>query len=191
MAGLNDKYKNWHKPVEHSDKVKFQQGYYSPIHPEKCLTTKNIYRSSWERLFMQYCDLNENVVRWASEPVGIPYLNPVANMKYCVKQGLNPNDPHNWKRSMYYTDFWIELKDNITGNIKRIFIEIKPYKETQQPQPIKENASMKEHKAYNRSAEIYLVNQAKWVAAKKYFESKGAEFMVMTEKTLQKLGLYH
>lgn len=48
---------------------------------------------------------------------------------------------------------------------------------------------MKEHKKFNKDAETYLVNMAKWTAAKKYFEAKGAEFMVVTEKTLKQLGL--
>jgi hypothetical protein len=34
-----------------------------------------------------------------------------------------------------------------------------------------------------------LVNQQKWSAAKKYFNERGADFMVITEKSLQKLGL--
>lgn len=49
---MNDQYKNRHKPTQNSDKVKFQQGYYIPVNLEKCLTKQNIYRSSWERLFM-------------------------------------------------------------------------------------------------------------------------------------------
>jgi hypothetical protein len=48
---------------------------------------------------------------------------------------------------------------------------------------------MKEHKRYNREAETYLVNIQKWKAATKEFQSRGAEFMVVTEKTLKKLGM--
>lgn len=81
---MNDQYKNRHKPTQNSDKVKFQQGYYIPVNLEKCLTKQNIYRSSWERLFMQWCDLNPNITHWASEPIGIKYMNPVGNLKYCM-----------------------------------------------------------------------------------------------------------
>lgn len=52
------------------------------------------------------------------------------------------------------------------------------------PKPLREGASLKEHKAFNREAETYLVNQAKWEAAAKEFNARGAEFMVVTEKTL-------
>jgi len=52
-----------------------------------------------------------------------------------------------------------------------------------------EAATLKEHKRYNRDAETYLVNKSKWEAAAKYFGERGAEFMVITEKTLEQLGL--
>ena len=48
---------------------------------------------------------------------------------------------------------------------------------------------MKDHKKYNRDAETYLVNMQKWKAATKEFNSRGAEFMVVTERTLKKLGM--
>lgn len=185
---MNDDYKKYHKPVIDSDKVKFHQGYYYPKHPEKCLTKENVYRSGWEYFFMRYCDDSPNIVRWASEPVKVQYLNPVANMQKCVKEGLDPQNPLNWKVCNYYTDFWIEMKGQ-NNTIRKIFIEIKPYAQTQQPKPINENASMKEHKRYNREAETYLVNIQKWKAATKEFQSRGAEFMVVTEKTLKKLGM--
>ena len=187
---MNDLYKLHHKPIKNSDKVKFKQGYYKPTNPEKCLTQIVIYRSGWEAKFCQWCDLNPNVVRWASEPIGIKYLNPISNMEYCMKNGLNPNDPHNWKVCNYYTDFWIELQDsNDPTIIKRIFIEVKPFDQTQCPKPLSESASLKERKAFNKAAETYLVHQQKWSDDKKYFNERGADFMVITEKSLQKLGL--
>lgn len=186
---MNDLYKLQHAP-KRSEKLKFHQGYYTPVNKEKCLTAQNVFRSSWEFHFMRWCDENPSVLMWASEPLPIKYLDPVGNMKYCMEQGLNPNDPHNWKVRTYYTDFWIEVADNTKPDGKRrIFIEVKPYDQTQQPKPLSESASLKEHKAFNKAAETYLTNQAKWTAAKKYCEERGAEFMVITEKTLQKMGL--
>lgn len=75
------------------------------------------------------------------------------------------------------------------GRIRKIFIEIKPYAQTQQPKPINENATLKEHRKYNKDAETFLVNNAKWQAATKEFQSRGAEFMVVTERTLKRLGM--
>lgn len=182
-------YKKWHKPITESEKVKFKQGYYHPMHPEKCLSKINIYRSGWELFFCQYCDRNESIVRWASEPVSIQYYNPVANLEKCKAEGKNPQDPRNWKLCNYHTDFWIEVLSEDKQSVKKIFIEIKPYAQTQPPKPISETASIKEHRAYNRQAETYLVNQAKWKAATKQFGERGCQFMVVTERSLQKLGM--
>lgn len=186
---MNDQYKRTHTPKK-SEKVKYHQGYYIPEHPEKWLTQDVIYRSSWEFLFCRWCDQNPSVLKVASEPIGIKYLDPTGNLEYCMKHNLDPNNPQHWKVRTYYTDFWIEIADETKPDgKKRIFIEIKPYDQTQCPKPLTESASLKEHKAYNRAAQTFLVNQSKWTAAKKYFEERGAEFMVVTERTLQQLGL--
>jgi len=80
---------------------------------------------------MHWLDLNPDVLLWASEPIGIPYLNPVANLEYCMKQHMDPNNPANWKRCTYYTDFWMEIADESKEDgRKRIFIEVKPFSQT-------------------------------------------------------------
>ena len=50
------------------------KGIYRPSNPKKYKgDSKNIiYRSLWERKFMNYCDLNENILEWASENFGFP-----------------------------------------------------------------------------------------------------------------------
>lgn len=187
MLTSDSAYKRYHKPNT-SDKSKWLQGYFTPTkHPEKCLTKINEYRSSWELKFMELCDRSPKIIRWASEPIKIPYYNPVKNLEYCKKNNLDPRDKRNWARANYWTDFWIELLQ-ADGKTKKIFIEIKPKSQTQKPKPINESAGLKEYKRYNREAQTYLVNMAKWDAAKKYFESKGCYFSVFTEDTLRKLG---
>ena len=186
---MNDQYKRTHAPRK-SENVKYHQGYYIPEHPEKWLTQDVIYRSSWEFLFCRWCDQNPSVLKVASEPIGIKYLDPTGNIEYCMKHNLDSTNPQNWKARTYYTDFWIEIADETKPDgKKRIFIEIKPYDQTQCPKPLTESATLKEHKAYNRAAQTYLTNISKWTAARKYFEERGAEFMVITERTLQQLGL--
>lgn len=187
MALTTSTYKKAHKPVM-NENSHYYQGYFYPKNPEKCLSKDNIYRSSWEAKWMQYCDQNSTIVRWASEPVAVKYRNPVANLKYCKQNGLDPKDPTNWKVCNYYTDFWCEMKKP-SGEVEKIFIEIKPWSQTQQPKPVKADCKLKEAKAYNKAAETWLVNTAKWKAAKAYFEAKGCKFMIVTEKTLKKLGL--
>ena len=85
---------------------------------------------------------------------------------------------------------WVEFKTK-DGEIKKIFIEIKPYKDTIKPDPLKPDAKLKEVNAFNRQMKIYLTNQAKWKAAKYEFNKRGCEFQVFTEKILSdKLHLF-
>ena len=56
-----------------------------------------------------------------------------------------------------FDDFWVEMKSG--DSIRKIFIEIKPFKETQPPKQINEGASLKEHRAFNRAAETYLIKR--------------------------------
>ena len=53
----------------------------------------------------------------------------------------------------------------------------------------KQDAKLREFKAYNRLAMQYLVNEQKWAAAKKFCAERGAEFKVYTEVELKKLGI--
>ena len=66
-----------------------------------------IYRSSWERLFMVYCDKKEEILSWSSEEVKIPY-------------------EFDGKHRTYYPDFYIRMI-NEKGNIVEKLIEIKPH----------------------------------------------------------------
>ena len=188
MAELNEDYKKRHGAVR-SEKMKFHQGYYVPqLHPEKCLSKTNIYRSSWELAFYDWCDRNADVVRWASEPISVEYKNPLSCMKYCETYKLDWRNPIYWKTAKYNIDVWIELREK-NGNVRKIFIEIKPYEQSVPPKQPGPNAKLKEHKAFNRLALQYIQNQQKWIAAKKFCEARGAEFMVLTELTLKKMGI--
>ena len=57
------------------------RGRYIPKNPDKYRGDRSniIYRSSWERKLMVYCDITEAVIEWGSEEVIIPYLSPVDN----------------------------------------------------------------------------------------------------------------
>ena len=97
------------------------KGIYRPSNPKKYKgDSKNIiYRSLWERKFMNYCDLNENILEWASEEFWIPYLDPTTN-----------------RVRRYFPDFFIKYKDK-DSNIRRSVIEVKPMRETLQPKATK------------------------------------------------------
>ena len=51
---------------------------FKPSHPKKYKgdITNIICRSTWEKKFCHYCDLNENVIEWGSEEFFIPYRAP-------------------------------------------------------------------------------------------------------------------
>ena len=139
------------------------KGYYKPSYPRKYKGDPNniIYRSLWERKFMKYCDLNENILEWGSEEIVVPYRSPVDNRYH-----------------RYFPDFYIKYKDN-NGKIKKSIIEIKPYKQCIEPKVQKRKT-----KGYIYEVMEYAKNQAKWEAAKEWCLDRGYEFKVLTENEL-------
>lgn len=139
------------------------KGYYKPINPNKYIgDSKNIvWRSRWEMVFMSYLDKHDNVLRWASEELKIPYRSPIDNRIH-----------------RYYPDFWVEKK-NRQGKIDVVVIEIKPYYQTQKPK-VKSRVT----KQYLYEVQTWSVNQAKWESAINYCNSKGWRFEIITEKEL-------
>ncbi len=136
---------------------------YKPSHPEKYLGNSSniICRSSWERQFCRYCDVNPNIVKWASEEFSIPYISPVDGR------------PHR-----YYPDFLIEVKEK-SGKLKKYVIEIKPKKQTLPPVKKKRVT-----KGFILEAKTYAVNQAKWKAAVDFCKDNLIEFKIITEDEL-------
>jgi len=132
-----------------------QKGYFVPKNPQKLLSGKRIiFRSSWERKFMEMCDSHPNIIQWASEhpDTRIPYYNPVTN-----------------KHTIYVPDFFVVYKDK--GGKKRVeLVEVKPAAETY----------LKEAKS-NRHKLALAVNVAKWKAAQEWCQRKGIKFRVITE----------
>lgn len=142
---------------------KTYKGRYQPSYPQKYKGDPRniIYRSLWERKFMKYCDLNENVLEWGSEEIALPYRSPIDNRIH-----------------RYYPDFYIKVRES-SGQIKRYIIEIKPKKQTVEPQ-IKQRKT----KGYIYEVVEYAKNQAKWKAAREFCEDRQWEFKVLTEDDL-------
>jgi len=42
---------------------------------------------------MRWADENPLILKVASEPIGVKYLDPVGNLDYCMKNNLDPNNP--------------------------------------------------------------------------------------------------
>jgi hypothetical protein len=146
-----------------------RQGYFIPQNPEKYDgdVTKIIYRSSWEYKFLKFCDDNDKILKYSSEPVGIRYWNPVNN-----------------KTSTYWVDAYVVTRDK-KGNLKKWILEIKPLKYTQPPTSPK-RLTEKQMRQYLSHAKAYLINRAKFEAAKDYADSKGIKFGIITENFLFK-----
>ena len=136
---------------------------YKPNYPNKYKGDANniICRSSWERRFCSWCDLNENIIEWGSEEFWIPYLSPVDNRVH-----------------RYFPDFIIKLKES-TGQIKTYVIEVKPKRQTQPPKP-----KSRVTKGFLYETKTYAVNQAKWKAAVEFCKDRMLEFKIITEDEL-------
>ena len=139
------------------------KGRYSPSYPRKYKGTPSniIYRSLWERKFMVYCDLNQNILEWGSEEIVIPYRSPIDNRVH-----------------RYFPDFYVKLKET-TGKTKKYIIEVKPKRQTKPPSRPK-----RQTKGYLREVYEYARNQAKWEAAVDYCKDRLYEFKIMTEDEL-------
>ena len=134
--------------------LRFSKSIYQVKNPEKYVGTKPPYcRSSWETTFCMFCDNNPSVQQWASEPVKIPYRDPLTG-----------------KPTVYVPDFLISYIDK---NMKKHaeLIEIKPAN-----QMLIEKVGKN---PYNQAQ--YVKNMAKWEAAAKWAKGQGIKFRVINE----------
>ena len=139
-------------------------GKFRPRHPKKYKgdPTNIIYRSLWERKFMNYCDLTENVSEWQSEEFWIPYISPKENRVH-----------------RYFPDFFLKYYDR--NKKKRVMVvEVKPKRQVERPPQNPKRRT----KAWAYSVQTWVVNQAKWKAAKEFCADRGYEFKIMTEDDL-------
>lgn len=119
-------------------------------------------RSSWERSAFNWCETNPNVVKWASENISIPYVNPVDK-----------------KTHKYIMDLMIWWKD---GRIS--IVEIKPKYQTKPPA-----TQMRKTKKYIQEAYEYIKNESKWKSAKRLAEVRGWQFEIWTEDVMKSKGI--
>ena len=136
-------------------------------HPEKYVGNANTItmRSSWERKFALWCDNNENVLKWNSEGLPIAYYSSVDG-----------------KQRRYFIDFFVEVKKK-DGSIENLAIEVKPYYETQPPQPAKRKTTKSEAR-FIEECVTYQRNQDKWNSAREWCKRNGFKFLILTEHEL-------
>ena len=135
---------------------------YKPENPRKYKGDyRNIIcRSSWERKFCRWCDLNESILEWGSEEFFIPYRAPDGRVR------------------RYFPDFIMKVKET-NGEVKTYVIEVKPLKQTRPPKKRKRVT-----KSYIYECTTYAVNQAKWKAADEWCKDHKIEFKIITDKEL-------
>lgn len=157
------------KKVKPSKNSGFVQGYYQPENQSKYVgQSPVIFRSSWERKFMIWCDRNEKVIYWSSEPVEIKYFWRLDGREH-----------------KYNPDFFIRVLQE-DGKTKDILIEIKPEDQLKKPLPPKKN-STKSLNSYKYMVEQYTKNLDKYIAAKSYCSNRNWNFQILTEKTINGL----
>jgi hypothetical protein len=110
---------------------------------------------------MNYLDLKTDVLTWSSEETIIPYISPIDGIAH-----------------RYFVDFKATIR-NKNGEVTTYLIEVKPAKYTKAPKEPKRKT-----KKYVEEVCMWLTNQAKWEAAKKFCDRKGYKFIIITEKEL-------
>jgi len=156
------------KNVKPNPKSGFKQGYYRPQNPAKYIgPLPIIYRSSWERKFCHWCDHNEDIIQWASEPFSIEYFNLLDN-----------------KIHRYYPDFYIRMRKAGTDGhiIENYAVEVKPKAQLQKPKEPKRK-TVKSMASYKYSYEQYVKNLCKNDALQKAGLQRNFKVMLVTEDT--------
>jgi len=136
---------------------------FTPKNPAKYKGEYPIYmRSRWEIGFAINLDLSPSVLQWASEPVQIPYRDPVTG-----------------DQKVYVPDFLVQaVKTKVKGGrkaqvIETMLVEIKP----------KHEAFISEARN-QKDAALVARNTAKWAAARGWCRRRGVKFIILTETDL-------
>jgi hypothetical protein len=129
---------------------------YNPVNAKKYIgnTHKIVCRSLWERNVCKFLDENESIIKWSSEEIAIPYTHPIDN-----------------KIHHYYPDFMVQFKNE--SGLQTWLLEVKPKKQTM----LREHATKSEKLRW-------MVNRAKWNAAKQYCDKNNITFKILTEQEL-------
>ena len=139
------------------------RGKYQPSYPKKYKgdPTNIVYLFLCEINFMNYCDINENVLEWGSEELALPYRSPLDNRIH-----------------RYFPDFYIKVRES-NGQIQKYIIEVKPKKQTIEPKVQK-----KKTRGYIYEVREWARNQAKWKVAQEFCEDRQWKFKIITEDEL-------
>lgn len=138
------------------------KGVYKCKNPSKYAGNVNniIFRSSWELSTNKFLDGNPNIIKWSSEPFGIPYVKTSTQ-----------------KIHKYYPDYYVQYK-NKQGKILTEIWEVKPKKQLKKPRV------QKNSKLYIRELLTYQTNLDKWASATKFCNKYNIKFRLISELDL-------
>ena len=122
-----------------------------------------ISRSSWETRFFLWCEKHTQVEWWVSEEVVIRYIDPVDG-----------------KTRRYFPDCLVH-----TTNGETMLVELKPKCQTVRPKERRRNGQLT--KTYMNALKVYLVNMAKFEAARAYCNKKNYKFVILNEENIPKI----
>lgn len=164
----------------------FATGEFMPRYPGKCLNkngklpgvhSKITFRSSWESIFANWCDIEDNVIEWGSECIEIPYFSQIDNRKH-----------------KYVTDFIVLTKNKHTGNTEKWLVEVKPACQVPQLNECgaivfpelnkKKKLTQKRIDAWQERCNVLRRNHEKWTEARKWAKLHGYVFKVITQEEL-------
>lgn len=142
----------------------YLQGRFRPLNPKKYRgdINKIVFRSSLELVAFKFCDTNPAIVYWGSEECIIPYKSPVDNRAH-----------------RYFMDLKVWTRKEGQEHLQVTLIEIKPRDQIKEPK-----RGTKKEKTFINEMQTWLVNSAKWQAARDLCEKEGWKFVIWTEDHL-------
>ena len=151
---------------------KYKQGLFIPKNKEKVIKLNNqeglYFRSGLEQKLMIYLDNNENVIKWNTELIKIPYMKQTWDNKL-LEMVLAEH--------VYYPDFYYELRKP-DGSTSIVIAEVKPYDQTKPPK-LKENATNRQIRNFEYELKEYSKNLDKWKYCIEWCKNKGFEFIII------------
>lgn len=158
---------------------KYRQGLFVPKNKNKLIQANDYggayYRSNLEHKFMVWLDQNEKIIRWSSENIKIPYEKTEWDSR--VNELVTTTH-------IYYPDYYYELNSN--GKITKVVAEVKPLRETREPEMKYKNPTTNQLKNFEYELKTWNKNLSKWKYMIEWCQRKGFEFIIITEENLGK-----
>lgn len=151
--------KGWYK-LKNPEKFQAPHDDYMKSFNESLNTLE--YKSELELKAFMFADNFKKINKWTVEPFAIKYVKPTDN-----------------KIHRYYPDMLINF-----NNKETFLVEIKSSSETRPPIKPKK-ITMKSSKNYKRALTTWSINQAKWIAARKFCKDRDIKFIFLTEAQLK------